>query len=69
MTRLRVLRALARFDTAGAHEIAAALGLTRDAARHHLGKLVDAGHATRLGDNHIRYSVTEAGRLAARSAA
>ena len=75
MTRTRVLRALSRFDVATVGDLSHALGMPnpsqQKAVWRALQLLVTAGHATRDGERgHVaRYSVTEAGRLAAKEAA
>lgn len=69
MSRTRILRTLARFDAATVADVMRVVGGQHRAVWHHLQGLVADGLATREGENHVRYSVTEAGRLAARSAA
>lgn len=66
MTMQQVLRALCRFDSATTEEIAQVCGGSKQTASHHLRRLAIAGHAVRLGRNYIRYSVTDAGRDAAK---
>ena len=75
MTRTRVLRALSRFDVATVGDLSHALGMPnpsqQKAVWRALQLLVTAGHATRDGERgHVaRYSVTEAGKQAAKEAA
>jgi DNA-binding MarR family transcriptional regulator len=65
MTQLRVLRALARFDSATSEDIATALGGSRVRVNRHLRLLVESGLAEKRGENYASYSVTVTGRVAA----
>ena len=75
LTANRVLLALARFDVATVSDVAYAVSRPLPNQQRtvwtHLQALVASGLATRDGERgHVaRYSVTEAGRLAAKEAA
>jgi DNA-binding MarR family transcriptional regulator len=70
--RVRVLRALARFDAASSPEVATVIGSDPRNVWGHLKALEVDGYAERVDTGEqrsVRYRITEAGRVALKAAA